>query len=154
MFDAIYFDMDGTIADLYNVENWLERLRANDETPYIEAEPLVNMQKLQDMLESFAMLSITIGVISWLAKNSNKTYDAKVRQAKKEWLNEHLPQATELHFIKYGTTKKKAAKCKNSILVDDNKKVRQGWTGYATIDATKDILKELKKYLDIAEKML
>ena len=82
MFEAIYFDMDGTIADLYNVENWLERLRANDETPYIEAEPLVNMQKLQDMLESFAMLGITIGVISWLAKGSSKSYDKKVRTAK------------------------------------------------------------------------
>lgn len=154
MFDAIYFDMDGTIADLYGVENWLERLRASDETPYIEAEPLVNMQKLQDMLESFAMLGITIGVISWLAKGSNKSYDKKVRTAKKQWLETHLPQATECHFIKYGRTKKSAAHCKNSILVDDNEKVRQGWTGYATIDATKDILKELKKYLDIAERML
>ena len=24
MMKAIYFDMDGTIADLYGVENWLE----------------------------------------------------------------------------------------------------------------------------------
>ena len=30
---TIWFDMDGTIADLYGVEGWLEMLIAKDETP-------------------------------------------------------------------------------------------------------------------------
>ena len=30
----ICFDMDGTIADLYAVPGWLEKLRAEDATPY------------------------------------------------------------------------------------------------------------------------
>ena len=30
---TLVFDMDGTIADLYGVEGWLEMLRAEDETP-------------------------------------------------------------------------------------------------------------------------
>ena len=30
----IYFDMDGTIADLYGVDNWLEMLINEDATPY------------------------------------------------------------------------------------------------------------------------
>ena len=29
----IWFYMEGTIADLYGVENWLEMLIAHDETP-------------------------------------------------------------------------------------------------------------------------
>ena len=29
----IWFDMDGTIANLYGVENWLPMLRAYDPTP-------------------------------------------------------------------------------------------------------------------------
>ena len=33
----IWFDMDGTLADLYGVENWLEKLRASDPSPYAEA---------------------------------------------------------------------------------------------------------------------
>lgn len=154
MFEAIYFDMDGTIADLYGVDGWLEKLRREDETPYYEAMPMVDVMALSDLLEKFARLGVVVGVISWLAMNSTKSYDAKVRQAKKAWLDKYLPQATECHFIKYGTTKKSAAKYKNSILVDDNAKVRKGWTGYATINANEDILKELKKYLDIAERML
>ena len=34
---AIYFDMDGTIANLYAVENWLDMLRAFNPTPYEQA---------------------------------------------------------------------------------------------------------------------
>lgn len=33
----ICFDMDGTIADLYGVENWLDYLIAEDVKPYAEA---------------------------------------------------------------------------------------------------------------------
>ena len=44
---TIYFDMDGTIADLYNVENWLPKLRAEDASPYVEAEIMVDASELQ-----------------------------------------------------------------------------------------------------------
>lgn len=33
----ICFDMDGTIADLYAVPNWLDKLRAEDASPYADA---------------------------------------------------------------------------------------------------------------------
>ncbi len=46
----ICFDMDGTIADLYNVPNWLERLQAEDATPYLEAKPLWDMECLNNIL--------------------------------------------------------------------------------------------------------
>ena len=31
---TIYFDMDGTIADLYGVNNWLHRIRTYDAKIY------------------------------------------------------------------------------------------------------------------------
>ena len=40
---AIFFDMDGTIADLYGVDGWLDDLRAERVRPYAEAKPLVNL---------------------------------------------------------------------------------------------------------------
>ena len=46
----IYFDMDGTIADLYGVENWLEMLINEDVTPYRVARPLIRMQSLARVL--------------------------------------------------------------------------------------------------------
>ena len=36
---TINFDMDGTIADLYGVKNWLSYLEAEDTTPYAIANP-------------------------------------------------------------------------------------------------------------------
>jgi hypothetical protein len=47
----IWLDMDGTIADLYGVDNWLEYLKAEDEKPYKIAKPLVNMKNLAKELK-------------------------------------------------------------------------------------------------------
>ena len=46
----IIFDMDGTIADLYSVNNWLDKLRAFDVTPYKNAKPLYDMEILKLVL--------------------------------------------------------------------------------------------------------
>ena len=43
---AIYFDMDGTIADLYGVSGWLADLEAENVRPYAEAKPLINLALL------------------------------------------------------------------------------------------------------------
>ena len=40
------WDMDGTIADLYGVEDWMKMLDACDSTPYKVAEALVDMYEL------------------------------------------------------------------------------------------------------------
>ena len=46
----IYFDMDGTIADLYGVENWLNDLRTERTTPYEIATPLCDLERATDLL--------------------------------------------------------------------------------------------------------
>lgn len=145
--------MDGTIADLYSVNDWERKLRSHDATPYAEAAPIVDMDTLTELCEQFIAIGVTIGVISWLAIGSTKEYDCQVRRAKREWLEKHFPIAQETHFVKYGTTKLKCAKEKDSILVDDNAKVRQGWHGNSTIDANGDIIEELKNLLDSLREM-
>ena len=49
---TINFDMDGTIADLYGVDNWLEMLTDHDPTPYEIARPLVRLNVLARMLNN------------------------------------------------------------------------------------------------------
>lgn len=147
MCKAIYFDMDGTIADLYGVENWEYKLRSYDPTPYQEAQPLVDMDALVDVCSQLIALGITIGVISWLSKNSTKEYDKQVRAAKREWLRQNFPCVSEYHLVKYGTPKHYVRNIKESILVDDNDDVCAKWRGN-TIDANTDIIKELQKLLD------
>ena len=45
----VYLDMDGTIADLYGINNWLERLRDEDSTIFTECETLITEKALFDL---------------------------------------------------------------------------------------------------------
>lgn len=142
---TLVFDMDGTIANLYKVEGWLEKLRAADATPYIAAEPMYDMDDLSFLLQILKTQGWRIAVTSWLAKESDRTYNAKVRKAKREWLKKYNFPFDEIHLVKYGTRKADCTR-KNGgfqILVDDNEEVRNSWTLGSTIDANKNIMKEL-----------
>ena len=133
MTTTIFFDMDGTIADLYGVENWLDYLIASDAFPYEIAKPLIKLNALARILNRLQKQGYKVGVISWLAKNSNTAYDEKVTRAKKEWLKKHLASVNfdEIHIVKYGTPKQTFAKTENDILFDDEEKNRNDWTGKA-----------------------
>ena len=133
MTTTIFFDMDGTIADLYGVENWLDYLIAADALPYEIAKPLIRLNTLARILNKLQKQGYKVGVISWLAKNSNTTYDEEVTKAKKEWLKRHLASVKfdEIHIVKYGTPKQTFAKTENDILFDDEEKNRNDWTGKA-----------------------
>ena len=146
----IVFDMDGTIADLYAVENWEPRLRAEDATPYAEAVPMWNMEILNQLLEMLRAQGHEIIIVTCLSKNSTEEYKDAVREAKQEWLDRYLFPYDELHMVKYGTTKANCTRGKAhfQILVDDNEKVRKGWSLGETIDANENILKELLLLLD------
>jgi hypothetical protein len=117
---TIYFDMDGTIADLYGVDGWLHMLRSQNPKPYKDARPLVNMRVFARLLNILHNEGYRIGVISWLAKDSTPQYDEEVEYAKRLWLTIHLKSVKfdEVHIVKYGTPKSTLAR-KGSILFDD-----------------------------------
>ena len=147
---VLVFDMDGTIANLYGVENWLGDLRSYNPRPYIVAEPMYDMEVLTALLEMLRMNGWRIAVTSWLSKESTKEYDELVRMAKREWLARYNFPVDEIHLVKYGTTK---ANCTRKlggfqILVDDNEEVRKGWHLGDTINANENILEKLEKLLD------
>lgn len=123
----IWFDMDGTIANLYGVDGWLDYLIAGDATPYIEAKPMLNMNLLARYLNKLLAQGHEVGVISWLAKNSNVEYDEKVKTAKLAWLNKHLKSVnfTTIYIVAYGTNKLNT--CGEGILFDDELNNRVIW---------------------------
>lgn len=133
MTKAIYFDMDGTIANLYGVDGWLDMLIAKDETPYAIAKPLVRLSSLARILNQLQKNGFTIGIVSWLAKNSNNEYDERVINAKKNWLKTHLKsvQFDEIHIVKYGTPKQNIVNYPKGILFDDEEPNRNNWFGTA-----------------------
>lgn len=145
----IVFDMDGTLADLYSVPNWLKLLQAYDPTPYIAAKPIYDAARLNQLISDLKSAGWRIAITSWLSKESTPAYDAAVRKAKIEWLAAHGFAFDEIHLVKYGTTKADCTryKAEYQILVDDNEKVRAGWHLGPTIDATNDIMDALAALL-------
>ena len=140
----INFDMDGTIANLYGVENWLDYLIASDTTPYEVAKPLVNLSSLARVLNRLQRNGWTIGVISWLAKDSNTEYNERVAEVKRKWLAKRLPSVKwdKINIVDYGTPK---STCGCGILFDDEEPNRTEWGGIAhDVDNIIEILKGLK----------
>ena len=100
----ICFDMDGTIANLYGVEGWLDDLIAGNVRPYREAKTMVNMNVLARKLNKLQKAGNKIVVISWLSKSGNDEYNEAVAEVKKAWLRKHLASVAfdEINIVKYG----------------------------------------------------
>ena len=128
----IWFDMDGTIADLYGVENWLEMLIAHDETPYVIAKPIVNLSVLARLMNKVQRKGFEICIVSALAKDSTAEYDERVRNAKIKWLANHLKSVhfDEIRFVPYWYTKNDV-NTGVDVLFDDEERHLEKWTGTA-----------------------
>ena len=140
---GIWFDMDGTIANLYGVENWLEKLGSSDPSPYAEAEPLLKLSSFARVLNRLQRQGYKLGIVSWLAKYGSFEYNEAVIEAKQNWLKLHLKS---VHFdyidiLEHGTPKEQG---RAGILFDDEEKNRKNWNG-AAFDESQimEILKSL-----------
>lgn len=146
MMKQIWFDMDGTIADLYSVDGWLEDIHARNTRPYSEAKPLLNFSLFARLLNKAQREGWEIGIISWGAKNSTEEYLKMVGCAKCDWLHEHLP-SVEWNYIYidyYGTNKFQRCGCEG-ILFDDEERNRNEWENGMAYEPNYiiDILKEI-----------
>jgi histidinol phosphatase-like enzyme len=146
---AIYFDMDGTIANLYAVSGWLEMLRAYDETPYEQAQVMLNMAQLARALNKLKAQGYVIGIVSWLSKCPTAEYDKKVIKAKRKWLKKHLASVTfdEIVIVAHGTPKSQVVQYSRGILFDDEQANRNEWQGQAyqpqqILEILKSLIKE------------
>ena len=130
---TINFDMDGTIADLYGVENWLEMLIAEDTTPYANAKPLLHLSALARKLNVLQRNGYELAVISWLSKSGSEAYNEAVTAVKMAWLAKHLPSVNwdRITIVPYGTPKQNFCENPLDILFDDEAKNRDNWTGRA-----------------------
>ena len=150
----VVFDMDGTIADLYSVNGWLEMLRAFDPTPYIEAKPMWDMEELATVLNCLRVVCIEIRIVTWLSMETTKEYDSAVRLAKREWLEQYGFPFDHFHGVAYGATKADSvrrylAENEGAILFDYNAMVLVGWHLGEAIDPTAiDIVEYLKGLLN------
>ena len=147
---TLWFDMDGTIADLYGVNGWLSYLKNEDVLPYKKASLLYEKKELIELLQEVKNHGYDIGIISWTSKNGSLDYSNRVRKAKIEWLNENglLNLFDKILIENYGVNKSAACqKYGYGVLVDDEKNNLNSWTNGLTIDANENIIKNIKKVL-------
>lgn len=143
---TINFDMDGTIADLYGVENWLDYLIAGDVFPYENAAPLLRLSALARRLNTLQKNGYNLAIISWLSKSGTDEYNAEVEVVKRKWLAKHLPSVNwdAIHIVPYGTPKQNFCGSPLDILFDDEARNRENWTGRAyDVENILEILREI-----------
>ena len=140
----IWFDMDGTIADLYGVKGWLEYLQNSDVYPYENAKVMFNFSLFARLLNSLQSKGFEIGIISWTSKYGTDEYNAEITLAKIKWLNQHLKSVewNTIKIVAYGTNKYE--ECGGGILFDDEERNREEWqdTAYSPENIL-EILKQL-----------
>lgn len=126
---TIYFDMDGTLAGLYDVPNWLGYLQSGDTYPYDAAAPLLNMPALSRALNRLQRNGYRIGIISYLSKGGSLEYNGKVAVSKRRWLARYLPNVhwDRIYITKYGVPKETHRHSLEDILFDDDNAIRENW---------------------------
>lgn len=153
---SIWFDMDGTIAELYKVEGWLVSLREGDWNVYAECEPRTHAERIRSAVEALVAHGWQVGVITWASKGIDwgKDLDA-IRDVKFNWLCENFPEIADGRFacIPYGYSKAQFLEEMGdnyslAYLVDDNREVRAEWRSHGerfkTINASRSFVRELE----------
>lgn len=140
----IWFDMDGTIANLYAVEGWLDYLINEDVFPYAKAATMLNFSLFARLLNKLQADGWKIGIISWTSKKGSEEYNLAVELAKRAWLTKHLASVEwdEIRIVRYGTNK--YIECGGGILFDDEEGNREAWQDEAYEPSQiLEVLKEL-----------
>ena len=123
----VYLDMDGTIANLYAITNWLERLTSEDTNIFKECKPLISQKELYDLFPSD---TYEIIILSMTPYKCSKYYHENVIQQKNEWLDIYFPQIKKRIYKKYSGNKN-LKNSENAILIDDNEIIRKNFRGLA-----------------------
>lgn len=153
----IFFDLDGTVFDLYGKSNWLELLE-NEKSGAFNGNFLPYIDKLE-FFKIVGMLmdyGVEFNVITWLPKNASAEYMEICIKEKIEWVRKNMPFIKSIECIPYGTPKQKyATKSKRMYLLDDNIEVCNTWNSkiqrkaknvsekYSVVNALWDIFTEI-----------
>lgn len=163
MAKTVWFDMDGTLYDLYNIPGWLELLQMEEPGIFRHGQPMYNPFFIRQAILALIAHGWQVGVITWAPKGvaEEEPFFIETKRAKQEWLRRHYPELLEnFYCLPYGGSKSVCA-CDHwkersldpdmgvQILVDDNMLVRDEWASgweshFKTIDANSDYVKTLE----------
>ena len=124
---VVYLDMDGTIFNLYEQENWLDRLRNEDPLVFSGDNRLITEERLRIY---FPADEYDVRILSMTPLNVSNEYCEKVIEMKNAWLDAYFPSISKRIYRKYGHNKN-LRNSKNAILIDDSEPIRKSWKGIA-----------------------
>ena len=121
----IYFDLDGTIYDLYGMENWLERIENEKPNTFTDGKFIVNYDEFMQCVKELKEQGYNFNVISWLPYDVTYDYRKKCEQEKRSWIKKFLPFVKNVEIQFYGILKH--THVESGILIDDNEKICRHW---------------------------
>ena len=129
-FKYIYLDMDGTIADLYNIDHWLDRIRCEEEGIFLKATPIITEDKLMRWIKDY---KDRVWVVTMAPPLCSLDYKIQVFKEKDMWLNKHFPHIMNRMFCNYQSNKnifgKLGHKSEEVLLIDDDQELRDTFLG-------------------------
>lgn len=159
---TIWFDMDGTLYDLYKIPEWLMLLENNRwEVFNLPGFERSHIYRIRAAIQALKNAGWTVGVITWAPKGIDWSNDAltEIGHIKYQWLVNNIPELADAYSIflciPYGENKARALHKSGqrgdvNYLVDDNKEVRRAWRNwdsdseFRTINASRAFYRELE----------
>lgn len=126
----VFFDLDGTLFNLYGKSNWLEMLRTETAGAFEGSFlPEIDLNEFYLTIEKLSIYGIQFAVISWLPMQASPEYEEICRHEKNNWILENLPFVTEVSIVPYGIPKQDCIikRAQRMILLDDNKEICETW---------------------------
>ena len=126
----VFFDLDGTLFNLYGKTNWLEMLRTEQAGAFIGSFlPEIDLCEFYQTIERLSIYGIQFAVISWLPMQASPEYEEICREEKNNWILENLPFVSEVSIVPYGIPKQDCIikRAQRMILLDDNKEICETW---------------------------
>lgn len=150
----IWFDMDGTIYDLYKIPGWLDALRAGEMDIFsLDDMARKSLPRIRQAICTLIDNGWKVGVITWAPMHveMDTTTFEQCRDEKYRWIERNFPELLDnFHCVQYGFDKSDWVDDWDAlnILVDDNKIVRESWRkagkNFKTINASRGYVKELE----------
>ena len=124
-----WFDLDGTLYNLYNIPDWLDYLENEKEGIFTKGELMVNEEDFTGETMRCMANGWEFGVISWLPMGASPEYEEQCRKEKMEWIKKYLPFVKEINIVPYGVPTQNCIqkKAKTMVLIDDNIEVCKAW---------------------------
>lgn len=157
----VYFDLDGTVYDLYNKPNWLDDLENEKPNVFTANRFMPDPVRFRKLIGDLLMLGVEFEVITWLSMQSSPEYEKVCSAEKTEWVKKYMPFVQKVTCLSYGIPKQNAITKRSGLmyLIDDNADVCKQWetkkqrvalnvnSVYTVLDALEQIRNEIEMEL-------